>query len=135
LLRFLSIERDERSVVISGIVGFPGPLFDHDPFGIAPAASDLRINIILPITTGRKTSFSVLEITPADIAWEWEPLSLFQPAEQIISLLRRCGRPRRIVGLRGKQNGDILGESVLTRVGSRDTDRWNEDDRAAQGDE
>jgi hypothetical protein len=119
--------------VISGIVGFPGPLLDHDPFGIASAASDLRIDIILPIATRWKASFSVLEITAADIAWEWKPLSLFQLAEQIIGFPRRRGQPRGIVGLWRKRSGGILDEGVLTQVGNRDADRWNEDDRAAQG--
>ena len=37
--------------------------------------------------------------------------------------------------MRRKENGGILSESVLARVGSRDADRWNEDDRTAQAKE
>ena len=135
MLEWQSIERDKRSIVIPGIVGFPGPLLDHDSLGITPAAADLRVDIILPIATGRKTSFSVLEVTPADIAWKWTPSSFFQLCEEIVGFLRRCCKPRRIIGLRGQKNRGSLGESILAEVGGGVADRRNECDRAAQGDE
>lgn len=78
MLAFLSIKRNKRSVVVSGIVGFPGPPFDHNPFGITPAASDLRIDIILPVATGWKASFSVLEVTSPDIPWKRQTPSFFK---------------------------------------------------------
>ena len=79
--------------MISGIVGFPGPLLDHNPFGITPAAADPRVDIILPIATGRKTAFSVLEVTPTDIAWKWASASPFQLREEIVGFFRRCCKP------------------------------------------
>jgi hypothetical protein len=66
----VSVKRDERSVVISRVIGFPGALFNDDSFGIASAVSNLRIDIILPIAASWKASFSILELTPADIARE-----------------------------------------------------------------
>jgi hypothetical protein len=66
----VSVKRDERSVVISRVIGFPGPLFNDDPFGIASAASNLRVDIILPIATSWKAPFSILELAPADITRE-----------------------------------------------------------------
>lgn len=77
--------------MIPGIVGFPGPLLDDDSFGIAPAASYLGIDIILPIEASWKTSFSVLEVTPSDVARERYPTSLLELREQIVGfLVRRC---------------------------------------------
>ena len=61
--------------VVSGVIGFPGPLLDDDAFSIPSAPTDLRIDIILPIGASWKTSFSVLEVTPSDIAREWNPPS------------------------------------------------------------
>lgn len=79
--------------MISGIVGFPGSLLDHNPLGITPAAVDLRVDIILPIATGRKTAFSILEVTPPDIAWKRTPSSFFQLCEEIVGFFRRCCKP------------------------------------------
>ena len=125
MLQFLSIEGDKRSVVISGIVGFPGPLLDHNPLGITPAPADLRIDIILPIATRRKTAFSILEVTSPDIAWKWTPSSLFQLCEEIVGFFRRGCKPRRIVGLRREKNRGAGGRSVGDEVWSCGTDRWN----------
>ena len=76
--------------MISGVVGFPGPSFDDDAFGVPPAASYLGIDIILLIVASWKTSFSVLEVTPPDVARERYSSSRFQPFEQIIGFLGRC---------------------------------------------
>ena len=73
--------------MIPGIVGFPGPLLDDDPFGIAPAAPYLRVDIILSIATAWKASFSVLEIAPSNITWEWHATSFFQLRKEIIGFL------------------------------------------------
>jgi hypothetical protein len=90
--------------VISGIVGLPGSLLDHNPFGVTSTSADLRVDIILPIATGRKTAFSILEVTPPDIAWEWTSSSLFQLCKEIVGFLRRGCKPQRIVGLRREKN-------------------------------
>ena len=111
--------------MISGIVRFPGPLLDHNPLGITTAAADLRIDIILPIATRRKTAFSILEVTPPDIAWKWTPSSLFQLCEEIVGFFRRGCKPRRIVGLRREKNRGAGGRSVGDEVGSCGADRWN----------
>ena len=79
--------------MILGIVGFPGPLLDHDPFGITPTAGDLRIHIILPIATRWKAALSVLEVTPTDVAWKWASTSLFELCEKVVDFLRWCGNP------------------------------------------
>ncbi|CUS39361.1 hypothetical protein COMA2_70100 [Candidatus Nitrospira nitrificans] len=89
-LRCSSVKRDKRSVVISGVIGFPGPPLDNDAFGIASAASDLGIDIILPIEASWKTSFSVLEITSPDVARQRYPTSLFELREQIGGFPGRC---------------------------------------------
>lgn len=123
MLEVGSLEWNKRSIVIPGIVGFPASLFDHDPFGITSAAADLRIDIILSIATGGKASFSVLEVTPADIAWKWLASSLFQQPEQIVGFLRRCGRPRGLVGLWREKNRGAFEETVLVKGVRRDADR------------
>jgi len=50
------------------VIGFPGPLFNNNPFGITATPPYLWIDIILPIATSWKAPFSILELTPADIA-------------------------------------------------------------------
>jgi hypothetical protein len=76
--------------VVSGIVGFPASLFDDESFGIASAASSLGIDIILPIVTPWKTSFSVLEVTSPDVTRQRYPTSVFELFEQVVRFLRRC---------------------------------------------
>jgi len=125
VLQFLSIEGDKRSIVISGIVGLPGSLLDHNPFGVTPASADLRVDIILPIATRRKTAFSILEVTPPDMAWKRTPSSLFQLCEEIVGFFRRGCKPRRIVGLRREKNRGAGGQSIRDEVGSCDANRWN----------
>mgnify|MGYP006368273151 FL=1 len=77
--------------MISGVIGFPGSPFDDDAFGIATSASSLGIHIILPIGASWKTSFSILEVTPSNVAWQRYPVSLLELCEQIIDLLARTG--------------------------------------------
>jgi hypothetical protein len=76
--------------VVSGIVGFPGSLLDKDSLGIAPAASNLWIDIILPIVAPWKTSLSVLEVPASDVARERYPTALFELFEKIVGFSGRC---------------------------------------------
>jgi hypothetical protein len=85
--------------VVSGIVGFPGSLFDDESFGIAPAASSLGIDIILSIIAPWKTSFSVLEVTSPDVARQRYPTSLLELFEQVVSFLRGCCERGGLLGL------------------------------------
>ncbi len=67
--------------MVSGVVCFSSVLLYHESFGITAAAPYLRIHIILPIATSWKASFSILELAPADVAWERRAVSLFQPLQ------------------------------------------------------
>ena len=75
--------------MVSGIVSFPGTLFDDDSLGIAPAPLNLWIDIILPIGASWKAPLSVLEVTASDVARERYPTSLFELFEQIVGFLGR----------------------------------------------
>ena len=106
--------------MISGIIGFPGSLFDDDAFGIATAASYLRIHIILPIGASWKTSFSILEVTPSDVAWQGYPASLLELFEQIIGLLGRCGERGRLLDVTRCAEDGIRIQKFVAQIGSSD---------------
>jgi hypothetical protein len=100
--------------MISGVIGFSGPLFDDDAFGIASAASHLAIDIILPIVASWKTSLSVLEVTPTDVSRKRYATSVFEPFEQIV------GFPGRRLDVTRRQ-GDAVGpQRSVAEVGSGD---------------
>ena len=61
---------DERSVVVAGIAGSAGVLFDDDPFCIPRAAAYFGIHIVLAIVALRKTTFAILKLPAADISGE-----------------------------------------------------------------
>lgn len=125
-----SVKRDEGSIVIPGIVSFSGSLFDHESFGIAPAASFLGIDIILPIVASWKTAFSVLKITPADVARQRYPASLFELFEQVVGFpWGCCERGRRLDLIRRTDNGVDI-QRFVTEVGSGDGDRGSQAERA-----
>ena len=118
--------------MVSGIVGFSGSLLDDDSFGIASAASNLWINIILPVVASWKTSFSVLEVTPTDVARQRSPASLFELFEQVVDFWGRCCERGRWLDLtRRADNGVDIRRSV-TEVGSGDGDRERQAERARQ---
>jgi hypothetical protein len=116
--------------VISGIVSFSGSLLDHESFGIASAASFLGIDIILPIIAPWKTAFSVLEITPADVARQRYPTSLFELFEQVVGFPRGCCESgRRLDSIRGADNGVDI-QRFVTEVGGGDGGRGSQAERA-----
>jgi hypothetical protein len=106
--------------VISGVVGFPGSPFDDDAFGIATATSSLEIHIILPIGASWKTSFSILEVTPSDVAWQWCPASLLELCEQIIGLLGRCGESGRLLDVTRHAEDGVSIQKFVVEGGSGD---------------
>lgn len=86
--------------MVSGVIGFSGPLLDDESFSIAPAAMSLGIDIILPIVASWKTSFSVLEVTPSNVARQRHPASLFELFEKVVGFPGRCcerGRPLTLI--------------------------------------
>jgi hypothetical protein len=104
--------------VISGVIGFPGPLLDDDAFGIASAASDLGIDIILPIVASWKTSFSVLECTSPDVARERYPTALFKLFEQIVGFLGRCCERGRLLDMTRRADDAVGIRRSIAEVGS-----------------
>lgn len=84
--------------MVSGIIRFPGALLDHDSFGVTAASPYLWIHIILSIATSWKASLSILELAPADVAWERRAVSLFQPPQQIVGFPWNCPQRRRRIG-------------------------------------
>jgi hypothetical protein len=107
--------------MVSGVIGFTGSPFNDDSFGIAPTASYLGIDIILPIGASWKTPLSVLEVASSNIAREWPPTSVFELFEQVVGFLWRCCPPRRPLDLprRGDGGDDGVGmESSVAEVGS-----------------
>ncbi len=106
--------------MISGVIGFPGSPFDDDAFGIATAASSLGIHIILPIGASRKTSFSILEVTPSDVAWQRHPVSLLELCEQIIDLLGRCDERGRVLDVTRRAEDGVRIQKFVVEVGSGD---------------
>lgn len=93
-----SIQEDKGSVVVSGVVCFPSALLNDESFGITAAAPYLWIHIILPIATSWKAPFSILELAPADVAWERRAVSLFQSLQQIVGFLWSCSERKRRIG-------------------------------------
>lgn len=121
--------------MVSGIVGLPGSLLDDDSLGIAPAPSNLWIDIILSIVASRKASFSVLEVTASDVTRERYPTALFELFEQIVGFpWRCCARGRRFYLIRRADKGVGIQRSV-GMVGSGDGDRRHQAEHAQQGDE
>lgn len=103
--------------MVSGVVRFPGALFNDEPFGITAMAPSLRIHIILPIATSWKASFSVLELAPADVAWERRAVSFFQLLQQIVRFPGSgLERKRRIDGTRQIEGG-IAGSRANASLG------------------
>lgn len=84
--------------MVSGVVCFPSVLLNDEPFGITAAAPYLYIHIILPIATSWKASFSILELAPADVAWERRAASFFQSLQQIVGFLRSCPERKGRIG-------------------------------------
>ena len=70
------IQWSERSVMVTGIVGHSGILFDDDPFRIPRAAAYFGIHIVLAIVTARQPSFPILKRPAADISREGVALKL-----------------------------------------------------------
>ena len=64
------IQWDERSVVVAGIVGSAGVLFDDDPFCIPRAAAYFWIHIVLAIVALGKPTLAILKFPAADISGE-----------------------------------------------------------------
>ena len=104
--------------MIPGVIGFPDPLLDDDAFGIAPAASYLGIHIILPIGASWKTSFSVLEVTPPDVAWQRSPASFFKLFEQVIGFPGRCGERGRPLDVTRRAEDGVGIQRSVAEVGS-----------------
>ena len=117
--------------MISGIVGFPGSLFDDQSFGIASAASSLGIDIILPIVTPWKTSFSVLEVTPPDVARQRYPTALLELFEQVVSFLRGCCERGELLSLvqRAFTYSGIDIQRIVAEAGSGDGGRRRQAER------
>ena len=117
--------------MVSGIVGFPGSLFDDESFGIASVASSLGIDIILPIVTPWKTSFSVLEVMPPDVARQRDPTVLLELFEQVVSFLRGCCERGGLPGLvrRAFTYSDIGIQRTVAEAGSGDGGRRRQAER------
>lgn len=120
--------------MISRIIGFPGPPLDDDAFGIATAASYLGIHIILSIGASWKTSFSVLEVTPPDVARQRSPTSRLELFEQIIGLLGRCCERGRLFDVTRRADDGVGVERFVTEVGTGDGDRGGQAEGAQQAD-
>ena len=70
------IQWDERAVVVAGIVGSAGVLFDDDPFCISRAAAYFWSHIVLAIVAGGKAPLAILKYSAADISGEGVALML-----------------------------------------------------------
>ena len=81
------IQWNERSVVVTGIVGPSGVLFDDDPFRIPRAAAYFWIHIVLAIVTARQSSFTILKRPAADISREGFALMLLNCLQQVFGFL------------------------------------------------
>ena len=75
--------------MISGVVGFPCILLNHDPFRIARATGNFPIHIVFPVTTTRKPPFPILKCTSSDVARKRLPVALLERCQQIVRLFRR----------------------------------------------
>jgi hypothetical protein len=109
--------------MVSGIVSFSCSLFDDDPFGIAPTAPSLGVDIILPIIASWKTSFSVLEVTPPDVARQRHPTALSELFEQIVGFLRGDYERGGLVNFTRSSKIGIGIRRSVTEAGSGDRDR------------
>ncbi len=81
------IQWHERSVMVTGIVGSAGVLFDDDSFRIPRAAAYFWIHIILAIVAGGKASFTILKHPAADISREGFALMLLNCLQQVFGFL------------------------------------------------
>ena len=81
------IQGDERSVMVAGIVGPAGVLFDDDPFCVPRAAAYFRVYIILTIVAWGKATFAILKHPAADISREGLALMLLNCLKQVFGFL------------------------------------------------
>ena len=130
-----SVKRDKVSVVVSGIVGFSGSLLDDDSFGIAPAASNLGIDIILPIGASWKPSLSVLKVTPPDVARQRSPTTFFELFEQVVGFWGSCCERGRWLDVARRIDNGLGSQKYIGEVGCGDGDRGRQTARAQQDDE
>ncbi|MGZ8381784.1 MAG: hypothetical protein ACXW4C_08980, partial [Nitrospira sp.] len=66
------------------------------------------------------TSFSILEVTPSDVAWQRYPASLLELCEQIIGLLGRCGERGRLLDVTGCAEDGVGIQKFIAEVGTGD---------------
>src|SRR3970040_984468 len=77
------IQRNERSIMVIGVVGLSSFLIDDDPFRVPRATSYCRIHIVLAIVTARQSSFTILKRPAADISREGVALTLLNRLQQV----------------------------------------------------
>ena len=81
------IQWSECSVMVIGVVGLPGILFDDDSFRIPRAAAYFRIHIVLSIVTARQSPFPILKRPAADISREGSALQLLNGLQKVFGFL------------------------------------------------
>jgi hypothetical protein len=86
------IQRHERSVMVTGIVGSAGVLFNDDPFRVSRTAANFGIHIVLPIVAWGKAPFAILKYPAADISWKGFALMLLNCLKQVFDFLWRILR-------------------------------------------
>jgi hypothetical protein len=81
------IQRDERSVVVAGIVGLSRILFDDDSLCVPRTATYLGIHIVLAIVALGKPTLAILKLPAADISREGVAPMLLNCLQQVFGFL------------------------------------------------
>src|SRR5207302_5234569 len=97
------IQRHERSVMVTGIVGSASVLLDDDPFRTPRLAANFGIHIVLAIVTARQKSFPILKRPAADISREGFALMLLNRLQQVFGFLQGVLRDAMQLSIEGRR--------------------------------
>src|SRR5262245_44986167 len=90
----LSVQRDERSIVIAGVIGAARALVEDEPLGTAILPGDARGAVVLAVPSRGEPSLAILERAPSDVARERLAAARLDRGQHLMCALEGRGRPR-----------------------------------------
>ena len=75
--------------MIACVIGFSGPLFNHQPFGAPVPARNFGIHVILAISAGRQPALTILKRSSTDVARQRVSMSFLNRLQDLFGFERR----------------------------------------------